>query len=384
MVVCGYCRAELSEEPKKESKKQIIIVILVILLILGGVGTYFGTANLRLYSKVKKNIETANYKTALEQIQKLNGYKDVDDLYYQCQYGYAKSFMDSEDYENAILEFEKISDYEDVNETIVSCKYEFSKQLIEAENYENAHSYLQTIYEFQDSIELDEMCIHQIDISNDTEAPVISGLEDVVTISCGTDFNIKEYIAEKISINDNVSGTIEKYSVTCDNEAFDQGTGVIDTMVSNTMDIIVLATDEAGNKATFDVKLIIEPVHIKKDYEDNVLYDGQYGKIKLVEYTKKPDEYYFNFEFENRTSKNISVYLSTYTSINEYQVGAYHLLTSIGAGKTGTMYSYIDEEDIPESIGDFNQIDAIVCLCYTDEDSSFFRFDTVFDTDAAK
>lgn len=282
-----------------------------------------------------------------------------------------------------------------VSGTLIGCNSEKSYynkgvKAQENKNYEEAIENFTQAGGYEDSKEKLAECKHLNDVANDKTAPSITGLEEKVDITCGTDFNINDYIAEKVKVEDNVTENIKDYSISSD-DVYDRGTGNVSTMENGEHEVIVTAKDEAGNEGEAKFTLSINPVIVSKDNPNPVIYDGEYATIKLKAF--KHGEiyeysdiigYYAQFDVENKCDEPIEVCWSMYTSINDYQVNAMYEITSIASGKKGTTLTFIEDKDIPKEAGDFSQIDSIVCIIKEGDDESFFRIPTTFYTDAVE
>lgn len=223
----------------------------------------------------------------------------------------------------------------------------------------------------------------------DETPPTISGFDDKVDVTCGTSFNLNDYIAENIKIEDDVTESITEYSIASD-DVYDRGSGVINTMEAGEHEVTVTAQDESENEGKATFILSINPVVVSADDPHPVIYDGEYGVIKLKEFNHGDPYgnsdikgYYAVFDVENKCEVPVSVYWSMYTSINDYQVNpVFELDALIASGKKGTALTYFEDSNIPEDAGNFSQIDSIVCICKDGESESFFRVPVTFYTDA--
>lgn len=282
-----------------------------------------------------------------------------------------------------------------ISEIITGCNseksyYDKGIKAQENNNYEEAIENFTQAGDYEDSKDRLDECNHLNDIANDKTAPSITGLEEKIDITCGTEFNLNDYIAKTIKIEDNVTEDIKDYSISSD-EIYDRGSGTVSTMENGEHEVIVTAKDEADNKGESKFILSINPVIVSKDNPNPVIYDGEYATIKLksfkhgeiYEYSDMIG-YYAKFDVENKCDKPIEVYWSMYTSINDYQVSAMYEISPIASGKKGTAFAYIEDKNIPEEAGNFSQIDSIICIKRDNDDESFFRIPTTFYTDAVK
>ena len=382
MLICGYCGSRLldseieKEEVAENSEKRITksdgpeqevephvsnkktaswkivgsIAVIAVVAVIAFIA--YGNSAAGKYSKANKAIENADYSAAHEILTEIPEYKDSQRLIMLCTYEQGKAAMDAKDYQKA-------------------------KELFD------------TILEYEDAKALSEQSEHLNDVANDKVAPVISGIDEEIDIQSGIEYNIKDFIAEKISISDNVSEGITDYNITCENEAFEQGTGKIDTRRAQTLEFSISAKDEAGNEAIVKTNLNINPIHITRDNPNPVIYDGQYGTVKLVSFTHGEKygepEYNWVFECKNMAEKRVMYYFpSTETFIKDYQVTSYYYDTpEVAPGKIGQGEFGLPDEEIPEGVGDYNQIQTLFCMSYPEEEHSFHYISVVFDTNAA-
>lgn len=222
----------------------------------------------------------------------------------------------------------------------------------------------------------------------DTEAPEIKVDTDALTIeqNCGTELNLKNYFKDKVKVTDNVDDNVS-YKIYADKDYYDKKSGKVDTEYSTEFKGKITAKDKAGNKTSKDFSVKLNPIVVSVDNKTPLVYDGQYAKITVQSFRHGNidgmDEYQLIFEVENRTDDYIIVYLPYDTSINNYQVGAYYTIKEIAPGLTGTMESQVREEDIPDSIGYFTQIDTDVCISHEGDDKAFYSVSMILNTDAA-
>lgn len=127
----------------------------------------------------------------------------------------------------------------------------------------------------------------------DREAPALSGIDDLVEIQCGTDFNLKEFlnssleISDKISKDETITYKLEEldYDIECDNSIFDNETGEINTEDFGTFKVKVTVSDKSKNKSTLEFDLFLNPLVIEKGYyvykND---FDDQFSVLGYCEY----------------------------------------------------------------------------------------------------
>ena len=314
---------------KNTIKSKIIAIVIVITL----VAIFIGTSKIRAYSSALKAIDSEDYQSAIQILEKLSGYKEADALLDQSWYGAAQDYHDNGQYAEALSALDNISNSSNV-EGLEDLKnkstYEYGKKLMDLKQYDEAHKLFSRIAGYEDSIDKDNLCLHMIDVQNDTEPPVISGLEESVTVLCGTKFNVKEYLRKNITISDNVTELVSDYSVTCDDDLYDTGSGDVKTTSVKDLTFTISAEDEAKNEAKYKMVVSLKAIHATKDDPHPIVYDGQYATIKVLSFKHGEfygeNEYQFIFEVKNKMDRPLVVYLPSTTSINDYQVGAYYIV----------------------------------------------------------
>ena len=199
----------------------------------------------------------------------------------------------------------------------------------------------------------------------DETAPTISGVDEKVSIQCGTEFNLNDYLNENLKISDDKDTGEISYEIDCDESIYERETGKIDTLKDGEFPVNIIATDKAGNASEYKFTLSLEPIHISTENMTPIVYDGEYAKVQLLNaahgYIDGTNQYEFEFEVENRTDELMDVYFgSSATTINKYQVGAYYTNSPIGAGNIGKSEIRIFDEDIPEDIGTITEIKTVL------------------------
>ena len=174
---------------------------------------FLGTSKMRAYLSAQKSVEKGDYLTAISILEGLKGYKDSDSLLEESWYGAAGNYAQEKKYEEALNALDNIANLENIPNAVslqTSCKYELGKLEMESKDFAKAHELFNSILNYSDVQSLDKECLHMIDVQNDKEPPVILGIEENIDILCGTDFNIKDYLKDLITISDNVSEGLKK------------------------------------------------------------------------------------------------------------------------------------------------------------------------------
>ncbi len=227
-------------------------------------------------------------------------------------------------------------------------------------------------------------------VTRDKEAPVISGIEkgQTIDVTCGTAFNLKDYIDKDIKITDNKDGEITEYTVKAKKGIYNSKTGEVNTQEFGEFPVTIITQDKAENTTELKCTLKLNPVHITKKNKTPVVYDGEFAKIKLVSFKRGfidgENQYQMIFEFTNKWDNDLEVYLlSTYTYIKDTHVTAYHTVgQQLKPGKNGKSECNIYINDIPKDIGDYDRIESAIGMGYPDADAEI-AIPIVFDTNAA-
>lgn len=356
---CGHKMNPDQENKKKNGKKgrkKLVAGIIVAGVAAASVGIFFATSNMRAYNKANQLYSQKKYAEAAKAYQNANTYKDS-----------AKRAAEAE----------------------AKATYYEAKQLYQDKKYAEAAKKFNQI-NYKDSKEMADKSTHLDAVQHDKNAPVISGIDDgsSIDVTCGTTFNLKDYLKDKIKIEDDVTEDITDYKISGDSDVYDAKTGDIDTQNYGTFDMKVSAEDEAKNKASLTLKLNLNPVHITAENRTPVVYDGEYGKITVKsarhgkEYDSYGDEGYFiTFDVQNNSDSDMLVYLPSNTSINDYQIQTYHTMSGvINPGNRGTIENMIYEKDIPsEDVGNYTQIDTWACLSEGEMEDAYYNIPIIID-----
>lgn len=350
----------------KKTKRSIWILAIGIVLV-AGVVALFCTANIRDYSRAQRLYDNGKYSEAYKIYSELGDYRDS-----------AKFARNAK----------------------TRATYSEAEELFKNEDYERASEMYGQIPEYEDAAEKKEQSDHLLKVKNDTTAPKISGIKpnEKVSITCGTEFNLKEYLDDNIKITDDVSGEIKEYDirvikdvvdVVTGKSVYDSASGEITTIVDGMLEFEISAKDSAGNEAVVKMNVELLPVHLSIENPKPVIYDGEYGLIQIQNfqhgYIYGRNQYLITFYVENKTSDPMVVHLAAETFINDYQTGAQGYLPDIiSAGKRGIIENSIIDDDIPDDLRDYPQIETTICLRKDEMDEhSYYRVPMLIDIDAA-
>lgn len=342
-------------------------LLLAISFFVGVLIVMFFTSDVRSYSKAQKLFAEGDYQKASEIFFNLGDYKNSVDL-------------------AAISETKAI--------------YVKADNCFEEEDYENASELYHQILEYEDAAEKADMSEHLLKVKKDTIPPTVTGLKqnESIPVVCGTDFNLKEFLENKVEITDNVSGMIEEYKVhvkknivdSVTNEpVYDEHSGKLETIVSGNITLSLSTEDEAGNETEIPFSIELVPIRLTKENPKPMVYDGEYGLVQVQSfehgYIFGQNQFVITFYVENKTEGQLIVHLpSNGTFIDNYQIQSrYYLPGDVSAGKRGTAKCSINDEDIPEELSGFQQIETMVCFREKSIDEhSFYRIPMIIDVDA--
>ncbi len=104
-----------------------------------------------IYLRSAMNAEEGNYDEALEDLQKIQGYENSNELMIEYTYLSAVTKMDAGQYEEARDIFLGLGDYRDSGDKIKECNYLTGHKLLDEGKYEEAAGYFLALNEFKDS-----------------------------------------------------------------------------------------------------------------------------------------------------------------------------------------------------------------------------------------
>lgn len=133
------------------SKKKTWIIILGVLILIGiCVGVFFGTANLRAYSKANAALESKEYEEAISAFSALADYKDAATLKTEAMYGLASQEMDEQDYDTASSLLKDLGDYEDSAQLLMQCQYQLAIEVHDSGDIDGAITMLSEIPDYDE------------------------------------------------------------------------------------------------------------------------------------------------------------------------------------------------------------------------------------------
>lgn len=155
-------RLELEKKKKKRKfVRKLIIILICLLLLAGGAAAFviFYYLPSSDYDNAVAIMNEQNYDEAVAEFEKLNGFKDSEDMIDKCLYEKAVGLMEEEKYNEAIEIFEELEEYEDSTAKSEECEklntqltsYNEATELVKSEKYEEAMKIFSELSGFKDS-----------------------------------------------------------------------------------------------------------------------------------------------------------------------------------------------------------------------------------------
>lgn len=114
----------------------------------------------------------------------------------------------------------------------------------------------------------------------DREAPVISGINSVIELDCGTKFNLENYLNENVDIADETDdGSVQyklselEHTIKCNGDVYNAETGEFNTEQFGNYDVELSVKDKSNNNTTFAFTVKLNPLHINSSLEEVVEMD---------------------------------------------------------------------------------------------------------------
>ena len=108
----------------------------------------------------------------------------------------------------------------------------------------------------------------------DREAPVISGIDSVIELDCGTKFNLEDYLNENIDITDETDdGSVQyklselEHMIKCNGDVYNADTGEFNTEQFGNYDVELSVKDKSNNNTTFAFTVKLNPLHMSSSLE---------------------------------------------------------------------------------------------------------------------
>lgn len=114
----------------------------------------------------------------------------------------------------------------------------------------------------------------------DRDAPVISGIDSVIELDCGTKFNLEEYLIENTDITDETDdGSVQyklselEHTIKCNGDVYNAETGEFNTEQFGNYDVELSVKDKRDNNTTFAFTVKLNPLHMNSSLEEVVEMD---------------------------------------------------------------------------------------------------------------
>ena len=151
--------AESETVPRRKKGRKIAILCAAILC--GAIALWVGYTMVLpavRYQIGVDRLEKGEYAEALEQLTKLQDYKDAAELIREAelgiQYDRAGELVEREKFEDAWTIYEELGDYKDSRELVTETKYLYGRYLSEQREYEAARTIYEELGDYKDSREL--------------------------------------------------------------------------------------------------------------------------------------------------------------------------------------------------------------------------------------
>lgn len=136
---------------KVATKKMIWVVVCAAVLIGIGFGAFFGTSDLRAYSKAKEALANKQFEKAIEGFSDLANYKESEQLKQEAIYGLATQKMEEQDYDAAASRLKDLENYKDSAQLLMQCQYQLAIETHDSGDIDGAISMLSTIPDYDDT-----------------------------------------------------------------------------------------------------------------------------------------------------------------------------------------------------------------------------------------
>lgn len=179
----------------------------------------------------------------------------------------------------------------------------------------------------------------------DREAPVISGIDSVIELDCGTKFNLEDYLNENVDIADETDdGSVQyklselEHTIKCSGDVYNVETGEFNTEQFGNYDVELSVKDKSNNNTTFTFTVKLNPLHINSSLEEVVEMDcgaifnvnDYFGEnIKIV--NKAESAEYKLDDFDYTINCDETIYNSASGKIDTGKFGEYNAALTINS-----------------------------------------------------
>lgn len=179
----------------------------------------------------------------------------------------------------------------------------------------------------------------------DREAPVISGIDSVIELDCGTKFNLKDYLNENADITDETDdGSVQyelselEYTIKCSGDVYNAETGEFNTEQFGNYDVELSVKDRSNNNTTYAFTVKLNPLHMNSNLEEVVEMDcgvlfnvNDYfsENIKIVNLAENAE--YKLDDFDYTINCDETVYNTASGKLDTGRFGEYHAVLTINS-----------------------------------------------------
>ena len=142
-------------------KKKIILISSAIVCIAAIILSFTVIVPAVKHHNAEKQIKSGNYEDAITILKNLDSDKYQDEIS-ECKYLIGKRYYNSGSYDKAIEELQKVESYKDSAAIIVDCKYKSACELFNAKNYKEAEKKFSEIADYEDSEDYTTKCNYNI------------------------------------------------------------------------------------------------------------------------------------------------------------------------------------------------------------------------------
>lgn len=179
----------------------------------------------------------------------------------------------------------------------------------------------------------------------DREAPVISGIDSVIELDCGTKFNLEDYLNENVDITDETDdGSVQyklselEHTIKCSGDVYNADTGEFNTEQFGNYNVELSVKDESNNNTTFAFTIKLNPLHINSSLEEVVEMDcgvifnvNDYfsENIKIVNLAEDTEYELADFDYTIKCDE--TVYNSASGKLDTGKFGEYDAILTINS-----------------------------------------------------
>lgn len=179
----------------------------------------------------------------------------------------------------------------------------------------------------------------------DREAPVISGIDSVIELDCGTKFDLEDYLNENADITDETDdGSVQyklselEHTIKCNEDVYNAETGEFNTEQFGNYDVELSVKDKSNNNTTFAFTVKLNPLHMNSTLEEVVEMDcgvlfnvNDYfsENIKIVNLAESTE--YKLDDFDYTINCDETIYNSASGKLDTGKFGEYNAILTINS-----------------------------------------------------